>query len=157
MPVLQADGELRRPRAPGSRADQPPVALGSITRQLPVTRAVGQIPYQGFLSGAGRLIRLYKEAQAVCEQRWLLLEHIELELVEDGDRAGELLQGSIGRYKDAHAICEEIWAFLQRTEEVIFQEADSVTERLAVIAPDLVLEKGRPRRASPNGRGNGKT
>jgi hypothetical protein len=88
----------------------------------------------------------------VAEERWLFLERIEQELVEGGDRAEELLQGSIGRYRDAHAICEEIWAFLQRTEEVIFQEADSVAERLAVVAPDLVPERGADRRAFYSGR-----
>jgi len=129
MPVLEADGELRRPRAKGSRGVQPPVELGAITRNLPLTRAVSQIPYQGLLGGEGRLIRLYKEAQAICEGRWVLLERVERELVEEGDQPEGLLPGSVQLYKRAHAVCEEIWQFLERTEATIAEEGDRV-ERL---------------------------
>lgn len=87
MPVLLQDGSVVRPRAKGSRAQQPPVKLGQITRSLPLVRSESDIPFRGIMSGSGRLVRLYKEAHAVCEEIWLFLEQMEQGLFEEGDRA----------------------------------------------------------------------
>ena len=85
MPVDQGDGTVVRPRAKGSRAAQPPVRLGVLTRQLPLTKAVGTVPYKGLLAGAGRLIRQYREHQAVCEEIWQFLEQMEQGLALKAD------------------------------------------------------------------------
>lgn len=85
MPVDQGDGTAVRPRAKGSRAAQPPVRVGKLTRDLPLTRAIGTVPYRGLMSGAGRLVRLYREHQAACENIWQFLEQMEQGLMLKAD------------------------------------------------------------------------
>jgi hypothetical protein len=77
MPVELADGTVVRPRAKGSRAAQPPVRVGVLTQDLPLTRAIGTVPYRGLMAGAGRLIREYREHQLICERIWIFLESME--------------------------------------------------------------------------------
>lgn len=91
MPVLLADGSVVRPRAKGSRAEQPPVRMGQITRSLPLVRSESDIPYRGIMSGSGRLIRLYRDAHAVCEEIWQFLEQMEQGLFDKGDELQDKL------------------------------------------------------------------
>lgn len=85
MPVDLGDGTVVRPRAKGSRAAQPPVRIGALTRELPLTKAIGTVPYRGLMSGAGRLIREYQEHQARCEEIWQFLEQMEQGLFAKAD------------------------------------------------------------------------
>ena len=85
MPVDLGNGTVVRPRAKGSRASQPEVRTGVLTRQLPLTRAIGTVPYRGLLAGAGRLIREYREHQATCEEIWQFLEQMEQGLALKAD------------------------------------------------------------------------
>ena len=85
MPVELADGSVVRPRAKGSRAAQPPVRTGVLTRDLPLTRAIGTVPYRGLLAGAGHLIRQYRQHQAACEEIWQFLEQMEQDLMLKAD------------------------------------------------------------------------
>lgn len=85
MPVDLGDGTVVRPRAKGSRAAQPPVRMGALTRELPLTKAIGTVPYRGLMSGAGRLIREYQEHQARCEEIWQFLEQVEQGLFAKAD------------------------------------------------------------------------
>lgn len=85
MPVILEDGTVARPRAKSSRAAQPPVRLGALTKDLPLTRAIATVPYRGIMSGAGRLVRLYREHQAQCEEIWQFLEQMEQGLFDKAD------------------------------------------------------------------------
>ncbi len=85
MPVDCGDGTVVRPRAKGSRAAQPSVRMGALTRDLPLTKAIGTVPYRGLLAGAGHLIREYRAHQAICEEIWQFLEQMEQGLAEKGE------------------------------------------------------------------------
>lgn len=86
MPVVLGDGTLARPRAKSSRAAQPPVRLGELTQDLPLTRAIGTVPYRGLMSGAGRLVREYRAHQLACEEIWQFLEQMEQGLALKADK-----------------------------------------------------------------------
>ncbi|MHB1892633.1 MAG: hypothetical protein ACYCTZ_03930 [Candidatus Dormibacteria bacterium] len=65
---------------------QPPVKQGVITSTLPLTRSVSDVPFRGIMSGSGKLIRMYKEYQALCERIWTFLESMEQGLFDEAER-----------------------------------------------------------------------
>ena len=77
MPVRAEDGTLFRPRAKGSRGEQPAVQLGPLTSQLPLARTVAVLPYNDITASLGKLIRQYRSHLAAAERIWQQLETLE--------------------------------------------------------------------------------
>lgn len=88
MPVRAEDGTLFRPRAKGSRGEQPAVQLGPLTSQLPLARTVAVLPYNDITASLGKLIRQYRSHLAAAERIWQQLETLEKglrDLVVEGE------------------------------------------------------------------------